>query len=709
MRQVVSPSVPWFVFLLFASFLSPPQAAAQTTLVVTTAASGTTVNGCDADCTLLDAINASNATTGTVETITFNIPNSGVQTIFTNAGFSITQSVILDATTQPGYTNTPLIEIRPSTPSLSYGFRVLNLSVFGYDPNLTVTIRGFAIGGFTSGLGIQVGNGQNHLIENNHIGVNAAGTAEVPNDRGLLLWARNSTIRGNVISGNNGTGLYLSNSGDRLSFGNSIVGNYIGTNRSGTAILANQNGIHLDGGAYNNTIGGLTLADRNIISGNTLYGIIISGSDEFASLNSNNNTIRGNYIGTDVTGTVDLGNGGAGVQIERADENNIGGTSGVTPDGSCTGACNLISGNNGGGIVIASVITGIAENNVMIGNFIGTDVTGILPLGNAAGISIQGRTNTIGGTTSAERNLISANGGTGISLYGFETYGNVITGNYIGTDTTGLNPLGNSGAGIVLNGGTYANLIGDSTDEGANWIGYNTGAGIEVRDQGGGGFYAGQNIISGNSIFANGGLGIDLLPSGVTPNDAGDVDNGPAGLQNFPVITAIVTTENESTISGTLNSIASHEFALDLYVVTECDTSGYGEGEFYLGGVPVTTDASGFAAFEVVFDPPLPGDVILTATAIDNDSDPNSLTVWNTSEFSACKQAQADLRVSITDTPDPVQVDSFLTYLITVSNFGPDIAAGVTLTDTLPANVTLIDARSTQGICTPGVGTVTCA
>jgi uncharacterized repeat protein (TIGR01451 family) len=701
------------VLLLLVPSVFVPPAAAQTTLIVNVASSGTTSNGCDVtDCSLLDAINQSNSTTGTVETITFNIPNSGVQTILTNAGFSITQSVILDAMTQPGYSSTPLIEIRPSTMGLSYGIRVLNQSVLGYDPDLTVTIRGLSIGGFTSGLGIQLANGQNHLIEHNHIGVDASGTVGVGNDTGISLRARNSTIRNNVISGNGGAGIILSSNLDRLSIGNSIVGNYIGTNVSGTAVIANGHGIQIIEGASDNTVGGVTAADRNLISGNADFGITVRGSDESPSLNSINNIIQGNYIGTDVTGTLDLGNGGEGILLDRADSTTVGGTSDTTPGGSCTGACNLISGNNTYGIMITSAGVNVSENNIIQGNYIGTDVTGTLDLGNSGGIQVRGQLNTIGGTTPQARNLISGNNGDGIVISGLVSFDNLIVGNYIGTDATGISPLRNELMGILLGSAAYANRIGDSTDEGANWIGYNGRGGIAINPQLESGFVAEQNLISGNSIFYNEGLGIDLLDAsleGVNPNDPGDGDSGPNGFQNFPLIDSVLISDTETVVSGTLDSTANRDFDIELFLSTDCDASGYGEGEFFLGALSVTTDANGFAAFEAIFDPPLPADGYLTATAIDADSIPTSTTVLNTSEFSPCVRPEADLSVSMSDAPDPAQVDSFLTYQIMISNLGPEAASSVELVDTLPANVALIDARTAQGSCTPGAGTVNCA
>ena len=153
----------------------------------------------------------------------------------------------------------------------------------------------------------------------------------------------------------------LTSSGN--SSGNKVIGNYIGTDVNGTAPLGNSYGIYLLGGA-NNTIGGTTAGERNVISGNTTHGIFISGTG---------NQVTGNYIGTDASGTADLGNRLSGLILVNATNNTIGGIT--------AGERNIISGNNDVGIYIADGSTG----NKVIGNYIGTDVNGMPNLGNAGG------------------------------------------------------------------------------------------------------------------------------------------------------------------------------------------------------------------------------------------------------------------------------------------------------------------------------------
>ncbi len=145
--------------------------------------------------------------------------------------------------------------------------------------------------------------------------------------------------------------------------------------------------------------------------------------------------------------------------------------------------------------------------------------------------------------------------------------------------------------------------------------------------------------ISGNSIDSNGGLGIDLVSEsggGVTPNDAGDGDDGGNGLQNFPVIQSAVVSSGSTTVSGTLNSLPNSQFSLEFFSNPQCDPSGYGEGANFLGNVTVTTDASGNAAFQATVAP-APAGSSITATA-------THLSTGNTSEFSACQIATAGAR-----------------------------------------------------------------
>jgi uncharacterized repeat protein (TIGR01451 family)/CSLREA domain-containing protein len=353
----------------------------------------------------------------------------------------------------------------------------------------------------------------------------------------------------------------------------------------------------------------------------------------------------------------------------------------------------------------------IGDNNIIQGNFVGTDVTGTLDRGNGTGIFIfEANGNLIGGTTVGARNLISGN----IIGVGLDGTSNTVQGNYIGTDVTGTLDLGGIIGISVSQENANNNLIGGINAGAGNLIAFNqVGIGMEqtVGDPFGD-FSTGVGIL-GNSIHSNEGtstavawLGIDLGPSsqqGVTPNDLGDADIGPNNLQNFPVLTGVNRLLGNTGISGTLNSIANTTFRLEFFANAACDPSLHGEGEIFLGFGTTTTNGSGNAAFSLNLPlTVLPGSFI-TATV----TDPNN----NTSEFSQCFAASgtaADLSVNQSDSPNPVVVNNNLIYTIIVANNGPDPATGVIITDTLPGNVTLVSATPLQGSCTSGSGLVSC-
>jgi titin len=285
--------------------------------------------------------------------------------------------------------------------------------------------------------------GSNNSVAGNYIGVGADGVTPLGVQHGSdhqagvfianLDEARGSgnTIGGtapaarNIISGNTGDGVRIQGYGGS----NVVAGNYIGTDKTGAIAVPNAlSGITLAGDAHDNTIGGTTAGARNIISGNSGNGVTITGDG------TTGNVIEGNYIGTNAAGTAALGNGSvwsdAGIRIDRgATHNTIGGTA--------AGAGNVISGNNGGGIITRGEYTAIQ------GNFIGTDASGTAAVGNAyVGIWMdQAAYAMVGGGMPGARNVIS--GGLGDGIYGESNQGR-IQGNYIGVDATGTVALFNN-------------------------------------------------------------------------------------------------------------------------------------------------------------------------------------------------------------------------------------------------------------------------
>jgi hypothetical protein len=444
--------------------------------------------------------------------ILFKILGAGVQTISPITPLpALTQPTILDATTQPGYTGTPLIELNGTS----------------------------------------------------------AGTPAT----GIHITAGNSTVRGLVIDSFNGNGILIDTNG-----GDVIQGNYIGTDKTGATAAPNTgNGIQIIA-IPNNTVGGAASAMRNTISGNSGEGVRIDGTL------ATGNVVRGNYIGTDVTGSNAVGNKASGVYIRRAPGNSVIG--------------NLVSGNIGfAGITICGSsafcgggdVSGIDESsnasgNIIQGNLVGTNSSGTAALANnQAGLSIDGAPNTVvGGTAAGAGNTISFNGTTN------------------GTNDVQIFDAGASGNQIKANtiqGSTTAATTGISVD--ASLIG---------------------NTLTQNSISGHAGLGIDVSPNGVNPNQ-------PGGANNYPIISSAQA--SSGTISGTLNGPAKATFTIEFFSNSACNTNGNGEGAVFLLGstLVVTLDGTG----NVVFAAPVAG--LVTGTTITATSTDASGT---TSEFSAC-------------------------------------------------------------------------
>jgi hypothetical protein len=426
------------------------------------------------------------------------------------------------------------------------------------------------------------------------------GSSVPPGTNGLLITAGSSTVRGLVIN-------RFPGSGDAIEFqtngGNTVEGNFIGTDLSGNVVLPNGgNGVFING-PPNNIVGGTAVASRNVISGNGRSGVLITGSG------STGNFVQGNFIGTNAAGAADLGNGISGVEVQVQAVATIGGT--------VPGARNVISGNNNHGISF-----GATSGNLVQGNLIGTDVSGTIDLGNSqmgVQVTTASANNTFGGTTPEARNIVSGNDIHGFQIRQTGTNGNLVQGNFIGTQIDGTSPLGNSGAGVLVEVLASNNSIGGTASGAGNVIAFNGDDGVTISSGTG-------NAVLSNSIFSNSGLGIDLSANGVTANDACDGDSGPNNLQNFPMISSIFRTGSNITINASLNSTAGTTFNVDYYSNISCDSSGNGEGRTHLGATTAMTDGTCNTSFSVTLT--AAGGDIITATATD--------AAGNTSEFSQC-------------------------------------------------------------------------
>lgn len=261
------------------------------------------------------------------------------------------------------------------------------------------------------------------------------------------------------------------------------------------------------------------------------------------------------------------------------------------------------------------------KSNKIAGNFIGTDVTGKVDLGNAGrGVFIASEytsANTVGGSRPAGRNLISGNEGGGVGI-ATGAVDNAVMGNLIGTKANGTGALTNIGDGVSIHGGASDNLVGGTLSGTANTIAFN-GGGVVVKDDDSTG-----NSILRNSMFSNDHAGIDLGDAGPTPNDPGDADAGSNNLQNKPRIGLAENSGGETIVQGMLDSTPNKTFRIQFFSNPAGDPL---EGKKYIGAKSVTTNASGNISFTFKPDNQVPAGQTITATATRNST-------GDTSEFS---------------------------------------------------------------------------
>jgi parallel beta-helix repeat protein len=517
------------------------------------------------DGSLRKAITEANAVAG-LDTIDFDIPGSGVHTIEVPTALpTVTSPVVIDGTTQPGYAGAPLIELHGA------------------------------------------------------------------NTNGLHITAGSSTVRGLVLNGFSQV-MLLQTGG-----GNVIEGCYIGTDKTGTlAPFPAGHGIRIldsDG----NVIGGSSPSSRNLISG-TGTAVNVESSDGAV--------IQGNLIGTDVTGTVALGNSG-GISLSSSNDATIGGSE--------PGERNVISANRGAGIAMNT-----GSGHVIRGNYIGTDISGTKAIGNDAGINDSGIDGlAIGGSSPGEGNLISGNNGMGIYIYNSAT-DTTILGNKIGTDVTGTLPLGNI-TGIATANDIGGFRIGGTAPGEANVIAFNKGylsyslpVGVLVYNT------SKQIPIRGNSIHDNEGLGL-ALNGGPTPNDPLDTDTGSNDQQNFPIVRSVAYGGSNIQVAGKFHSAPSTTYILDFYANPPClrFPREFLEGETYLGASELTTDAAGHADFDVTLPVAVENGARIAVTATDpvgNTSEFSQRIIFSMTPSSGPASGGRPLQIFGTDFAEPVQL-----------------------------------------------------
>ncbi len=481
--------------------------------------------------------------------IAFDLPGPAFIFLHTELP-AVTDPVDIDGTTEPGYNGTPLVLLFGSgntlAPPLAYGLDIQAGKS---------KVSGLAIGEFQTGIVLE--DSPDDAVTASVIGANLVATSALPNGTGILITNSNDEIggtgsgAGNVISGNTGDGVLIhGNPRFRGGSGNAIQGDLIGTNGSGTAGLGNGwAGIELIGASKNLVGGSLKVGAGNVISGNSLYGIHLSGGT--------GNQISSNLIGTSIDGMHAIQNS-EGIRVEDDSSGNLIGR--LTHPHAVLGGANVISGN-----ADEAIVADTGSGNAILGNVIGLAGDASTPLPNFVGLYLI---NQLEMTVGSEKDP---------------------------------NTIAENGAWGVLVAGDDAN----------------------VR-------------LSANSIFDNGAfpstpdtMGIDLNPDGVTPNDPGDSDTGPNGLQNFPVIKSVTHQGGQLMVGGTLNSRPYGTYRLEFFANSSCDPSGYGQGERYLGAKTVIADPFGNVTFSAKFPlNPSAATPIVTATATDDSG--------STSEFSAC-------------------------------------------------------------------------
>ncbi len=654
---------------------------------------------------ILDA-NAHPNVAGQLDRIVFNIPGAGPYNIVLASELpAITEAVDIIGRTQPGTGATPSVAIDGSSltgavdgltvQALGSAIRMLNIRNFPGDgievqassvlleDNTIGTDWGGLAGMGNKGYGVRILNGSGNRIDSNVIssnklgGISIVGGMSVSNEVigntiGAALGGKTALpnigngvtvtngdqniVNSNLISGNTLAGVLLTGNATA----NKVIGNKIGTKDTGNLALPNGgDGIVIE--SPGNQIGGNLPALRNIVSGNSKAGIVISG------VAASNNVIEGNFIGTNVNGTKAVPNVGDGIRVIGASNNRIGSATEST-------ARNVISSNGGSGVTLSQA--GVS-GSLVVGNYIGIAANGTEPLGNASnGISLTSGANNvqIGGSTGLSQNIVSANKSNGIAI--LNSNNNRVSRNRIGI-TTSDSPIGNVGAGIFIVGAN--NLIGGANANFKNTIGGNgqgitlSGAtaksntisfntiGLDTASNAGSGIQfvsgASQNVvgpsntiqrnetgvrvndgsiknrITRNSINENINLGIDLLPAaGATANDGSDADTGANLLQNWPAISGSPTLfgsdlEIAFRVPSTPTN-AAYPLTIEFFV-----SDGGGEGTKFVGSTVYT--AANFAASvkTVSFAGVGAGLVAGSSKIVGTATDANG----NTSEFSAQK------------------------------------------------------------------------
>ena len=679
--------------LAFALLHGP--AAGAATITVDTVDDDASVTG---DCELREALAAADSNAGvdgcaagapepTVDEIAFQIAGAGPHTISPASSFAaITETLRIDGSTDGGD------EIRLDGAATT-GDGLLFADAADGSAVVAMTVTGFA-GSNSAGISSEA---DGFTVEDSFIGTDSAGTPGIGNRTGVELFELDGVIRNTWVSGNDIQGVSLNGSGHLLA--GSRVG--IDPGAPATALPNGGTGVSIEARADEMRIGGPDVADRNVISGNTGSGVVISGfSAADPTDGAFDNVVENNRIGTSLNGEVAIGNGNHGIALlSHAARTDV--------------LDNVISANNVNGIQLNPLVNAAdgspgPSDNLIAGNRIGTDDDGETALGNGGnGVTLSSgidehalEGNVVGGenegSCDGDCNVISGNDDLAVSLLG-NVAGTEVLGNVIGLDVDGIQALGNgfglhvaeqnglvpsgnrigapeAGNAIAANDGlagieiradegvVQSNLIGVTVDaltpmpngthaislsEGAdgNLIG-GTGAGegnvILFSDAHGVEVVDGvENPILGNTINANDALGIDL--DGGTENGSGvtanDLLDADAGANDLQNFPVIeqAVAGDSTTVTGALESEPGTDYRIEVFSSNVPDASGFGEGRTLLGALEGATDASGNVEFTATLDGATAPGEVVTATATSLGATSEPLS---TSEFSAAVVAE---------------------------------------------------------------------
>lgn len=495
--------------------------------------------------------------------------------------------------------------------------------------------------------GILVSDSTNVSVGNALVGSGNIVTNSVANGISIDT-AASAEVRGNEVETNGVHGIDILDSPSTIVAGNTVVGNPQDGIKIVTSVSSTVSGNNVTGQTQNGivvTASGLTELSDNISSSNTQDGVNISGSSNVSIIGgtSSTNTQDGIQIATSdgvvIAGVTAEGNSAIGMNIDGVASTDI--------------SDSTVNDNGTYGIDFNGTTDAVSQGNIVMENALD-------------GINIFNASGTlVGGTSALDRNIVSGNDGTAnIAIVGFggSSSNNTIQGNYIGTSSDGsINAGLIQNAGIILSANSSSNTIGGVASGAGNRIAGNNGAGIlinEVTIPGPFTVSPMNNTILGNTVYGTSsgainsftypGIGIDIagveldggfaivdaLNEGPNANDATDVDSGANGYMNYPVLNSAKQTDSQLKLNLDLDaadSTLNDQYRVEIFANDSADSSGYGEGQTYLGAATISSGNGQDATITLPSGTNLTGKVLsATTTALSN----TGTGFGSTSEFS---------------------------------------------------------------------------